>query len=84
MLRTYLSVASVARLLADIIARVVSCSVSGPVMTVPFGDAVAVSVGDACLATVYPADGGVSVEWAPDSSEARSLLLPLLDAALGA
>ena len=84
MIRTSLSARAIARVLAGILARVMAGSSSGRIASFPFGSAVAVVVGDACLCTVSDADGGVDVEWAPDSSEARALLLPLLDAALGA
>ena len=77
---TSLTPASAARMLAAIVSRVLSGSSSGPVMTVPFGDACAVSVGDACLCTITPSDGGVDFEWAPHSAEARALLAPLLAA----
>ena len=77
---TSLTPASAARMLAAMVSRVLSGSSSGPVMTVPFGSAVAVSVGDACLCTITPSDGGVDIEWAPHSSEARALLAPLLAA----
>ena len=79
-MRTSLSPFAAARMLAAIVSRVLSGSASGPVMTVPFGSAVAVSVGDACLCTITPAEDGVDFEWAPDSSEARALLVPLLAA----
>lgn len=84
MIRTPLSPRAVARVLAGILARAMAGSASGRVASFPFGDAVAVVVGDACLCTVSDADGGVDLEWAPHSDEARSMLLPLLDAALGA
>lgn len=71
-------------MLAGILARAMAGSASGRVASFPFGDAVAVVVGDACLCTVADAEGGVDLEWAPHSDEARSMLLPLLDAALGA
>ncbi len=79
-MRTSLSPRAAALALARIVSRVLSGSSSGPVMTVPFGSAVAVSVGDACLCTITPSDGGVDIEWAPHSSEARALLAPLLAA----
>ena len=79
-MRTSLSPRAAALALARIVSRILSGSASGPVMTVPFGDAVAVSVGDACLCTVTPSDGGVDFEWAPHSEEARALLVPLLAA----
>jgi len=66
--------------LARIVSRVLSSSSSGPVRTVPFGSAVAVSIGDACLCTMSPAPDGVDIEWAPHSGEARALLVPLLAA----
>lgn len=84
MIRTSLSARAVARVLASIVRRVLAGSSSGPVYCILFGGPVSVSIGDACLCTVSDADGGVSIEWAPDSSEAQSFLLPLLDAALGA
>ena len=66
--------------LARVVARILSGSASGPVRTVPFGSAVAVSIGDACLCTLSPAPDGVDIEWAPHSSEARAMLAPLLAA----
>ncbi|MBR2697100.1 MAG: hypothetical protein IKE76_00775 [Clostridia bacterium] len=84
MLRTSLPARAVARVLASIVRRVMAGSSSGPVFAVVFGGPVSVSIGDACLCTVADADGGVSIDWAPDSGEAQSFLLPLLDAALGA
>lgn len=77
---TSLTPRAAAGMLARIVARILSGSASGPVVTVPFGDAVAVSVGDACLCTVTPSGDGVDFEWAPHSSEARALLAPLLAA----
>lgn len=79
-MRTSLSPRAAALALARIVSRILSGSSSGPVMTVPFGDSCAVSVGDACLCTITPSDGGVDIEWAPHSSEARALLAPLLAA----
>lgn len=79
-MRTSLSPRAAALALARIVSRILSGSSSGPVMTVPFGSAVAVSVGDACLCTITPSDGGVDIEWAPHSAEARALLAPLLAA----
>ena len=73
-----------ASLSARAVARVLAGSSSGPVYCILFGGPVSVSIGDACLCTMEDADGGVSIEWAPDSGEAQSLLLPMLDAALGA
>ena len=84
MIRTSLSARAIARVLAGILARVMAGSASGRVASFPFGNAVAVVVGDACLCTVSDADGGVAVDWAPHSDEARSMLLPLLAAAIGA
>ena len=84
MLRTSLSARAVASILASIVRRVLRGSASGPAFAVLFGEEVSVCIGDACLCTVSDADGGVSIDWAPDSSEARAFLLPLLDAALGA
>lgn len=84
MLRTSLSSRAVARILASIVRRVMAGSSSGPAFAVLFGGEVSVCVGDACLCTMSDAEGGVSIDWAPDSSEARALLLPMLDAALGA
>lgn len=77
---TSLTPRAAALALARIVARILSGSASGPVRTVPFGDACAVSVGDACLCTITPSDGGVDFEWAPHSGEARALLVPLLAA----
>lgn len=77
---TSLTPRAAALALARIVSRILSGSASGPVMAVPFGDACAVSVGDACLCTLSPAPDGVDIEWAPHSSEARALLVPLLAA----
>ena len=77
---TSLTPRAAALALARIVARILSGSASGPVRTVPFGDACAVSVGDACLCTMSPAPDGVEIEWAPHSGEARALLAPLLAA----
>ena len=82
MLRTSMSARAIARVLASIVRRVMSGSASGPAFAVLFGEAVSVSVGDACLCTLRDVPGGVAFEWAPDSAEAQSFLLPLLDAAL--
>lgn len=79
-MRTSLSPRAAALALARIVSRVLSSSSSGPVRTVPFGEAYAVSVGDACLCTVTPSAEGVDIEWAPHSGEARALLVPLLAA----
>lgn len=79
-MRTSLSPRAAALALARIVARILSGSASGPVRTVPFGSAVAVSIGDACLCTLSPAPDGVDIEWAPHSAEARALLAPLLAA----
>ena len=79
-MRTSITPSAAARMLAAIVARILSGSASGPVRTVPFGSAVAVSVGDACLCTLSPAPDGVDIEWAPHSGEARALLVPLLAA----
>lgn len=84
MLRTSLSSRAVARILASIVRRVMAGSASGPVFAVLFGGPVSVSIGDACLCTMSDAEGGVSIDWAPDSGEAQSFLMPLLDAAIGA
>jgi len=84
MLRTSLSARAVARVLASIVRRVLAGSSSGPAFAVLFGEDVSVSVGGACLCTLRDVPGGVAFEWAPDSSEARSFLLPMLGAALGA
>ena len=79
-MRTSLAPSAAARMLAAIVSRVLSGSASGPVMTVPFGAAYAVSIGDHCLCTVSPSEGGIDLEWAPHSGEARALLAPLLAA----
>ena len=84
MLRTSLSSRAVARVLASIVRRVMAGSSSGPAFAVLFGAAVSVSIGNACLCTLRDVPGGVDFDWAPDSSEAQSFLLPMLDAALGA
>lgn len=84
MLRTSLSARAIARVLASIVRRVLAGSSSGPAFAVLFGEEVSVSVGGACLCTLRDVPGGVAFDWAPDSSEARALLLPMLDAALGA
>lgn len=78
-MHTSLAPAAAARALALVVRRVLS----SPAMTVhvvPFGAAYAVSVGDHCLCTVSPSAEGVDLEWAPHSSEARTLLAPLLAA----
>lgn len=84
MLRTSLSSRAVARILASIVRRVMAGSSSGPAFAVLFGAAVSVSIGNECLCTLSDVEGGVSIEWAPDSSEARAFLLPMLDAAISA
>lgn len=84
MLRTSLSSRAVARILASIVRRVMAGSASGPAFAVLFGEASSVCIGGACLCTLSDVPGGVAFEWAPHSCEARALLLPLLDAALGA
>ena len=84
MLRTSLPARAVARVLASIVRRVLAGSSSGPVYCILFGGPVSVSIGDACLCTMADAEGGVSIDWAPDSGEAQSLLLPMLDATIGA
>lgn len=84
MLRTSLPARAVARVLASIVRRVLAGSSSGPAFAVLFGAAISVSIGNECLCTVHDVPGGVDFEWAPDSSEAQSFLLPLLDAAIGA
>ena len=84
MLRTSLSARAVARVLASIVRRVMAGSSSGPAFAVLFGEDVSVSVGSACLCTLRDVPGGVAFDWAPDSAEARPLLLPMLGAALGA
>lgn len=84
MLRTSLSARAVARVLASIVRRVMAGSASGPAFAVLFGAAVSVSIGNACLCTLRDVPGGVDFDWAPHSDEARALLLPMLDAALGA
>jgi len=83
-LNTSLSPRAVARILASIVRRVLAGSASGHAFAVLFGGAASVCIGNACLCTLSDADGGVSIDWALDSDEARTLLLPLLDAALGA
>ena len=84
MLRTSLSARAVARVLASIVRRVMAGSSSGPAFAVLFGGAASVCIGNACLCTLNDAPGGVSIDWVPDSGEAQSFLMPLLDAALGA
>lgn len=84
MLRTSLPARAVARVLASIVRRALAGSSSGPAFAVLFGAAVSVSIGNACLCTLSDVEGGVSIEWAPDSGEAQSFLMPLLDAAIGA
>lgn len=83
-LSTALPPAAIARVLAALVRSVMAGSSSGPVYCIIFGGPVSVSIGDACLCTMADAEGGVSIEWAPDSSEAQSFLMPLLDAAIGA
>lgn len=84
MLRTSLSARAVARILASIVRRVMAGSSSGPAFAVLFGEAPSVCIGRHCLCTVSDAEGGVAIEWAPDSAEVRALLSPLLGAALDA
>ena len=84
MLRTTMPARAVARVLAALVRRVMAGSSSGSAFAVLFGAAASVSVGNACLCTLRDVPGGVAFEWASDSSEARALLLPMLDAALGA
>ena len=83
-LSTALPPRAVARVLAALVRRVMSGSSSGSAYCILFGGPVSVSVGDACLCTINDAPGGVSIDWASDSAEAQSFLLPLLDAALSA
>lgn len=83
-LHTALPASAVARILASIVRRVLAGSASGPVFCILFGGAPAVSIGNACLCTLADAEGGVSLDWAPDSAEAQAFLMPLLDAAIGA
>ena len=82
MLRTSLSARAIARVLASIVRRVLAGSSSGPAFAVLFGAAVSVCIGNACLCTLHDVPGGVAFDWAPDASEARAFLLPMLDAAL--
>ena len=84
MIRTSLSSRAVARVLASIVRRVLAGSSSGSAFAVIFGAAASVCIGNACLCTVSDAEGGVAIEWAPDSAEVRALLSPLLGAALDA
>lgn len=84
MLRTSMPARAVARVLAAIVRRVMSGSSSGSAYCILFGGPVSVSIGDACLCTLRDVPGGVSIDWASDSAEAQSFLLPLLDAALSA
>lgn len=84
MLRTSMPARAVARVLAAIVRRVMAGSDSGPAFAVLFGAAASVSVGNTCLCTISDAPGGVSIDWASDSAEAQSFLMPLLDAALSA
>ena len=84
MIRTSMPARAVARILASIVRRVMAGSSSGPAFAVLFGAAVSVSVGNECLCTLHDVPGGVDFDWAPGSSEARALLLPMLDAAVGA
>lgn len=83
-LHTPLPAPAVARVLASVVRRVMAGSASGPAFAVLFGAASSVAIGNACLCTLHDVPGGVSIDWAPDSGEAQSFLLPLLDAALGA
>ena len=83
-LRTALSARAAARVLASIVRRVMAGSSSGPAFAVLFGGDASVCIGDACLCRFADVRDGVEIEWAPYSGEARALLLPLLDAALGA
>lgn len=84
MLNTPLPARAVARVLAALVRRVMAGSSSGPAFAMLFGGAASVCIGNACLCTMRDVPGGVAFEWAPDSGEARALLLPMLDAALGA
>lgn len=84
MIRTSLSARAVARVLASVVRRAMAGSSSGSAFAVLFGAAASVCIGRHCLCTLRDAEGGVSIDWAPDSSEVRALLIPLLDAALGA
>ena len=83
-LHTSLPAPAVARVLASIVRRLLAGSASGSAFAVLFGGAASVCVGSVCLCTLSDAGDGVSIDWAPDSGEAQSLLLPMLDAALGA
>lgn len=82
MLRTTMPARAVARVLASIVRRIMAGSSSGSAFAVLFGEVVSVSIGSACLCTLRDVPGGVAFDWAPDSSEARAFLMPLLDAAL--
>ena len=83
MIRTSMSARAVARVLASIVRRVMTGSASGPAFAVLFGEDVSVCIGNACLCTLRDVPGGVAFDWAPDASEARAFLLPMLGAALG-
>lgn len=84
MLNTSLPADAVARILAALVRRVMADSpLAASVHAVLFGAPCGVAVGGVRLCTVTPSDGGVDLEWAPHSSEARALLLPVLAAMLG-
>ncbi len=84
-LSTALPPAAVARVLAALVRRVMADSpLAASAHAVLFGAPCGVAVGAVRLCTVTAADGGVSIDWVSDSAEARSFLLPLLDAAIGA
>lgn len=83
MLRTPMSARAAARVLASIVRRVLAADLSAPCFAVLFGGEASVVVGDTCLCRFADVQNGIEIEWAPYSGEARSLLLPLLAAALG-
>ena len=83
-IRTPISARAAARVLASIVRRVMAADLAAPCFAVLFGGEASVVVGDACLCRFTDVKDGIELEWAPYSGEARALLLPLLDAALGA
>lgn len=83
-IRTPVSARAAARVLASIVRRVMAADLAAPCFAVLFGGEASVVVGDTCLCRFSDVCGGIEIEWAPCSGEARSLLLPLLDAAIGA
>ena len=82
--RTPVSARAAARVLASIVRRVMAADLAAPCFAVLFGGEASVVVGDTCLCRFADVRDGIEIEWAPYSGEARSMLMPLLAAALGA